>query len=68
MKLDCIKKIEELSLVSLSKMSCRFFVMVCKKDGLRYPTSSLMNLYMLVNRMLVKAQENRICSTGVTKA
>jgi hypothetical protein len=29
MKLDCIKKIEELSLVSLSKMSCRFFVMVC---------------------------------------
>lgn len=31
MKLDCIKKIEELSLVSLSKVLSRFFVMVCKK-------------------------------------
>jgi hypothetical protein len=62
MQLDCIKKIEELSLVSLSKMLFRFFVMVCNKDGLRYLTSSLMNLDILMNRMLVKAQENWICS------
>jgi hypothetical protein len=68
MKLDCSKKIEELSLVSLFKMLCRFFVMVCKQDGSRYTTPSLMKLYMLVNRILVRAQENQICSTSVTKA
>jgi hypothetical protein len=28
---------------------------------------SLMKLYMLVNRMLVRAQENQICSTCVIK-
>jgi hypothetical protein len=35
MKLDCNKKIEELSLVSLLEMSCRFFVMVCKKRWIK---------------------------------
>jgi len=68
MKLDRNKKIEELSLISFLEMLCRFFAMVCKQDGSRYPTSSLMKLYMLVNRMLVRAQENQICSIGVTRA
>lgn len=45
----------------------KFFKQVCKRDGNRYPTQSLMGLYRAFNRILRKAQEQRIVATGIVE-
>jgi hypothetical protein len=58
-------KLEDLDLKEFGNQLSRFFLMVCKSNSQRYPTASLMNIFMSFQSLLIKAQEQRVIRTGV---
>ena len=67
MNYDSNIPVEDLLLVDLLEMLCKFFSVVCKLDGSLYPPASLMNLYMSFNQMICRAQDDRVCQTNISE-
>jgi hypothetical protein len=62
--IDKSRKIEAIPLKELSELLARYFLETAKKNGQRYPTESLMNLYNGFNRILQNDQRKRMNETG----
>ena len=56
--------VEKIPLQELGVILSKFFFMVCKVDGSRYPTESIKNLLMSFNRIILREQKTRINLTG----
>ncbi|KAG0578469.1 hypothetical protein KC19_4G025600 [Ceratodon purpureus] len=63
--MDINKSIEDMPYEELGALLSKFFLMICKDNGQRYPSASLMNLYMSFNRIIGKAQQERARRLGV---
>jgi hypothetical protein len=62
--IDKSRKIEAIPLKELSELLARYFLEMAKKNGQRYPTESLMNLYNGFNCILQNDQRKRLNETG----
>jgi hypothetical protein len=56
--------VEKIPLQELGVILSKFFLMVCKVDGSKYPTESIKNLLMSFNRIILREQKTRINLTG----
>lgn len=67
MKLDHTVEIEKIPLKTFGEELVKFFLMLCKNSGERYPTVSIMNFFMGFNRILIMEQKRRIIETGIVE-
>ena len=65
--LDISIPLESLPLKELAEMLVKFFFVLKKKNGKRYPSQSVMGIYKGFNRIMCKVQSNRIDETGVNE-
>lgn len=60
--LDTSVPLEEIPLKELSELLCKFFFCLKKKNGLHYPSQSVMQIYKGFNRILCSVHKYRIDS------
>ena len=65
--MDPSVRLEDIPLQELGQLLARFFFVACKMNKELYPAASLMNLYKSYNRILIRAQDDRVNATGVSE-